>query len=164
MVARRSPACDQDAPAHEIKRPFRAFQRGGLRQAIKAIAVWALILPLAILNGAFREAVLLPSLGNPWAQALSGLLLSACIIAVAVVFVPRLVRRGSMQPWQMGALWLALTLVFEFGFGRLVLGRSWPDLLAAYTFADGNIWPLVLLITAAAPSLAARLPGRHAGR
>jgi len=131
---------------------------------IKAIAAWALILPLAILNGAFREAVLLPSLGNPWAQALSGLLLSACIIAVAVAFVPRLVRRGSMQPWQMGVLWLALTLVFEFGFGRLVLDRSWPELLGAYTFADGNLWPLVLLVTAAAPPLAARLQGQRAGR
>lgn len=121
---------------------------------LKAVAVWALILPLAIVNGAFREAVLLPGLGNPWAQMLSGLLLSACIVGVAAAFVPRIVRGGSMRPWRIGLLWLALTLVFEFGFGRLVAGRSWPELFAAYTFADGNIWPLVLVVTACAPSLA----------
>lgn len=131
-------------------------------QVIKAIAIWAVILPLAVVNGAFREAVLLSVLGNPWAQILSGLLLSACVIAVAAVFVPRLVRRGSMQPWQIGMLWLALTMVFEFGFGRLV-GRSWPELFAAYSFTDGNIWPLVLLVTAAAPSLAVRLPTQRTG-
>jgi hypothetical protein len=131
---------------------------------LKAIAVWALILPLAIMNGAFREAVLLPGLGNPWAQMLSGLLLSACIIAVAAVFVPRIVRGGAPQPHLVGILWLALTLVFEFGFGRLVAGRSWTELFAAYTFADGNIWPLVLVVTATAPSLAVWFAGKHAKR
>lgn len=128
---------------------------------LKPIAVWALILPLAILNGAFREAVLLPGLGNPWAQMLSGLLLSACIIAVAAVFVPRIVRGGTPQPHLIGILWLALTLVFEFGFGRLVAGRSWTELFAAYTFADGNIWPLVLVVTTFAPSLAVWFAGKN---
>lgn len=128
---------------------------------IKAVAVWALILPLAIANGAFREAVLLPGLGNPWAQMLSGLLLSACIVGVAAVFVPRIGRDKSMRPWRIGLLWLALTLVFEFGFGRLVAGRSWPELFAAYTFADGNIWPLVLVVTACAPSLAVWRADKH---
>jgi hypothetical protein len=127
---------------------------------IKATAVWALILVLAILNGALREAVLLPALGKPWGLTLSGLLLAACIVAVALAFVPRIVRQGGVEPWRIGLRWLVLTLVFEFGFGRLVQGRSWDELLQAYTFADGNLWPLVLVVTAVAPSLAVWRAGR----
>lgn len=127
---------------------------------LKATAVWALILVLAILNGALREAVLLPALGKPWGLLLSGLLLAACIVAVALAFVPRIVRQGGVEPWRIGLRWLVLTLVFEFGFGRLVQGRSWDELLQAYTFADGNLWPLVLVVTAVAPSLAVWRAGR----
>ncbi len=134
---------------------FRWFTLYGVKvPMLKATAVWALILILAILNGALREAVLLPALGKPWGLMLSGVLLAACIAVVALTFVPRIVRTGAVEPWRIGLLWLVLTLVFEFGFGRLVQGRSWAELLQAYTFADGNLWPLVLLVTAVAPSLA----------
>jgi hypothetical protein len=34
---------------------------------LKAAAIWLLILVLAVLNGAFREAVLLPCVGTPLA-------------------------------------------------------------------------------------------------
>ena len=35
----------------------------------------------------------------------------------------------------MGTGWLALTVVFEFGFGRLVAKQSWDELLADYNVA-----------------------------
>jgi hypothetical protein len=40
--------------------------------------------------------------------------------------------------------------------------KSWAELLQAYTFRDGNIWPLVLLVTVLAPVLAWRLRPRLA--
>jgi hypothetical protein len=58
-----------------------------------------------------------------------------------------------------GLGWLALTVLFELAFG-LVQHRSWPELLAAYTFSGGNIWPIVLATTALAPVMAARARGR----
>lgn len=58
----------------------------------------------------------------------------------------------------MGLGGLALTLVFEFSFG-LWQGESWPVLLEAYSFKDGNIWPVVLAVTALAPYIATRLRG-----
>jgi hypothetical protein len=58
-----------------------------------------------------------------------------------------------------GALWLLLTLIFQFAFGRLVLNKSWGQLLEAYTFKDGDIWPAVLIVTALAPWLSARIRG-----
>jgi hypothetical protein len=48
--------------------------------------------------------------------------------------------------------------VFEFSFG-LGQGKSWPVMLEPYTFEGGNIWPVVLAVTALAPYLAARLRG-----
>ena len=51
----------------------------------KAVALWFGILALAMLNGAAREKLLVPSLGSFGALVLSGLLLSACVFLVALV-------------------------------------------------------------------------------
>ena len=129
---------------------------------VKAAAAWLLILACAILNGLLREAVLLPWLGMPGAMVLSGLLLSLCIVAVAVLLGPWLGPLGIGQRLAIGVFWLVLTLAFEFGFGRLVQQRSWSQLFEAYTFRDGNLWPLVLVVTLLAPLLAAiRRPDRR---
>lgn len=132
---------------------------GAAMTAFRALMIWAGILVLAIANGVLRESVLMPGLGTAAAFVLSGLLLSAMIFGVAYVSVPWLRLRSSAQCWFVGCGWLALTLVFEFSFG-LLQGKSWPVLLEAYTFRDGNIWPVVLVITALSPYLAARLRGR----
>lgn len=124
---------------------------------LRALGVWLLILVLAIVNGGLREWLLLPHLGLPLAQWLSGAILSLCILAVACVFVPRLGAQTTRMLLGLGAFWLLMTLVFEFGFGRLVQARAWHELLQAYTFKDGNLWPLVLVITFLAPLIGARI-------
>jgi hypothetical protein len=43
--------------------------------------------------------------------------------------------------------------------GMFLLGKSWHTMLQAYTFTNGNIWPLVLLVTGAAPYMAAKFRG-----
>lgn len=123
----------------------------------KAVAIWAGILVLAIANGWLREAVLIPRLGRTPGLLISGLLLSLAILAAACASLPWLGARSTAQLIATGTVWLGLTLAFELGFGRLVQGRSWTELLQAYTFRDGNLWPIVLACTAAAPYLAARL-------
>ncbi|KFZ30406.1 hypothetical protein IDSA_10085 [Pseudidiomarina salinarum] len=121
--------------------------------ALKALVIWAGILLLAIINGVLRESVLMPALGTPAALILSGLLLCALIIGVAYFSLPWL---QIQRPVELG--WLALTLAFEFSFG-LWQGKSWPELLEAYTFTGGNIWLIVLAVTALAPYIAAKLRG-----
>ena len=122
---------------------------------LRVIGIWLLILLCAVLNGALRETVLLPHLPRSAAFVLSGVLLSACILGAAMLLIPRLGPLSTAQLWRIGALWLAMTLAFEFGFG-LLRGLSWQELFSAYTFRDGNIWPLVLLILCIAPRLAMR--------
>lgn len=123
----------------------------------RALVVWLGIFVLAVINGLLREAILLPMLGMPLALILSGLLLSVLILAVAYLSLPWLGRRPTRGYIAIGLGWLCLTLVFEFAFGCLVQGRTWAELLEAYTFRGGNLWPLVLLVTAMSPYVAARL-------
>lgn len=126
--------------------------------AAKALAIWVVILVLAVINGTFREAVLIPKLGNTSGLLLSGVLLCLLILAATYVLLPWLHIRRLSQLVLVGLCWLALTLVFEFSFG-LLRGQALPEILGAYTFKGGNIWSVVLLVTAAAPWLAARLRG-----
>ena len=121
----------------------------------KAFAVWLIILAFAVANGALREAVLIPHLGKKPGLFLSGVLLSALILTVAYLTLPWLDASGVGELFAIGLGWLLLTLAFEFSFG-LIQGKSWPSILEAYTFKDGNMWPVVLLLTAAAPYLADR--------
>ena len=126
--------------------------------AVKSLMIWCGILVLAIANGVLRESVLVPLLGVTAALVLSGGLLSTLILGVAYLSLPWLKIRRPLELWLVGLGWLALTLVFEFTFG-LWQGKSWPELLNAYTFEGGNLWPVVLAVTALAPRLAARLRG-----
>lgn len=125
----------------------------------KALLVWLGILILAMANGAFREGVLIPRLGSPAGLVTSGVILSLLILAAAWAVLPWFGTLRASRCWTIGLLWLALTLAFEFGFGRLARRKPWPELLQAYTFRGGNLWPLVLAVTVLAPWIAARLRG-----
>lgn len=129
---------------------------------LRAFGAWLLILACAILNGALREAVLLPAFGKPAALAISGLLLSALTLAVALSAIRWVGVTRASQSLAVGSFWLLLTLAFEFGFGLLVQRHTWQEMLEAYTFKDGNLWPLVLAVVLLAPLLAYKLrkPGK----
>lgn len=125
---------------------------------IKALIIWSGILVLAIANGMLRESVLIPAFGTPAALVLSGLLLSAVILGMTYYSLPWLQVTSPAGLFAVGFGWLALTLLFEFSFG-LWQGKPWPELLEAYTFKDGNLWPVVLVVIVFAPFLAAKLRG-----
>ena len=128
---------------------------------VRAFIAWLLILGLAIVNGVLREGVLVPALGTTPGLMLSGAILAACVLVVALLLVARLGRVSTRRCLGIGAFWLALTLAFEFGFGRAVAHKTWTQLLDAYTFRDGNLWPLVLLVVVLAPLFAAWLRRRR---
>ena len=131
--------------------------------AVKALAVWLVILSTAIANGVLREQLLVRQLGNAPGLIVSGLLLSALILAVTVFALPWLRLTSTSQAVGVGLAWLVLTLTFELSFGRFQ-GKSWSSMLDAYTFKDGNIWPLVLLTTATAPCVAVGIRGLWTSR
>lgn len=126
--------------------------------AAKALLIWFAIMVLAMVNGLLRESVLVPIFGAVPGMALSGVLLSGLILVVTYLFLPWFGTRDRGRFILIGLIWLLLTLVFEFSFGVL-RGQTPAEMLHAYTFAGGNIWPIVLLMTAIAPWLAARFRG-----
>jgi len=124
---------------------------------MKAFALWFAILILAMLNGALREKALIPAWGPAVAFLVSGIILSVCVFAVAFVGAPWFGRLSSGHWLLVGAFWVVVTVVFEFGFGRLIQNKPWPELLDAYYFKGGNIWPVVLLVTLISPFIAGKL-------
>jgi len=123
----------------------------------RALLVWCVILAGAVANGALREAWLIPALGLPAGLFISGLLLSAVVLIAALLSVRWIGVATDRQALAIGAFWLAATLIFEFGFGAGLRHKTLDELLAAYTFNDGNLWPLVLAATLLAPFVARRL-------
>ena len=127
-----------------------------MRFRVRAVLVWLAILVLAIVNGALREAFLVPAFGRPAGLLASGVLLASLVLAVAFASARWLLLSSRARAWRLGLAWLAMTLAFEFGFGMLLQHKPLREMLAAYTLRDGNIWPLVLLATLLAPVLARR--------
>ncbi len=122
----------------------------------RSAGAWLILVILAVLNGALREALLVPSLGPRIAVPLSGLLLSALIFLAALAVFPFLGIASSSRAWQAGMLWLVLTVAFEFLFGRFVLGDPWAKLFEAYKIWNGDPWVMVLAAALCSPFLAGR--------
>lgn len=125
---------------------------------LKAFAIWILFALLAGLNGVVREKFFIPFLGERLAPPLSGVLLSILIFLVTYFTLPFLGISGRSS-WMIGAMWLSLTVLFEFGFGHYMMGKSWGELTEAYKPHKGNQWLLVLVTIFIAPYLASRLKG-----
>jgi hypothetical protein len=128
----------------------------------RASLAWLAILLLAILNGGFRQALLIPRLGELNGRAVSTLLLCGLVFLAAWLLVPWIRPGNSRTAWSIGVLWLALTLAFEFLAGHYLFGDSWESLLAEYNLARGRIWILVLMTVLAAPVVVYTLRLREA--
>ena len=125
----------------------------------RAGLVWLGLLAVAVGNGALRQGVLVPRMGETVGRALSSVTLSAAILVMAWLTIGWLAPRSAEGAWRIGGLWLALTLAFELLAGHYLFGTPWSTLLADYDLRRGRIWVLVLITTAVAPLVAARLRG-----
>jgi len=121
---------------------------------IRTLLIWSGLLVLAIANGGFREAVLVPKLGLGLARAISTILLSALILVFGWAVTPWIGPATLQDAWVIGALWVTLTLAFEFLGGHFLFGKPWPELLADYNVFEGRIWVMVLVVTMLTPALA----------
>lgn len=123
---------------------------------LAGMLAWIVMLVCAILNGAFREIVLAPQIGSA-AQPLSGVTGAAIFTLITYMMLKWLGKPySSRELLTLGVFWLLFIIVFEFTFGRYVMGKEWGDLLAAYDLRTGNLWSLLLLYTAFLPLLVSR--------
>lgn len=119
----------------------------------RAGAVWFAIMVVAVLNGAARDILLVPRLGDPVARALSCLTLAALIVLVTWLSLRWIHPASSGDAWTIGVMWLAMTLTFEFVAGHYLFHTEWSTLLADYNLLAGRLWILVLVTTTVAPAL-----------
>ena len=124
---------------------------------VRALLVWLLLLVAAVVNGTVRQAVFLPLLGENAARVVSTLLLSGVIFGLGWLLSGFLDLVSSREAWLVGALWVGLTVAFEFLAGHFLFGAPWPKLLEDYNVARGRIWILVLATTLLAPVVVHRL-------
>jgi len=122
----------------------------------KSILIWLSIIPLAILNGALREAFLTSWLGESCAQPVSGIILCLLIFIVSFIFIPRIGKGEEKTYWKIGILWIVLTIVFETIFG-LATGIGFSELLKAYDITTGNLWLIIVIFTGIVPWLTAKI-------
>ncbi len=117
---------------------------------------WLVLMILAIANGAFREAVLSPSMSELQAHQLSTIL-GIIIFTVAVwLFSSYTYPQSLKDALVIGFSWLGMTLCFEFLFGHFVAGHSWSRLLQDYDLLSGRVWLVLLAWIIVLPVLAYR--------
>jgi hypothetical protein len=123
----------------------------------RALTIWFGILVLANINGAVREAWLIPVLGPTPGRAVSTIILTALVFLVSWLSVTWIAPPKPRDALLVGVLWLLLALAFEFLVGHYVFHKPWAELTEDYHVLRGRIWPLVLLAVLFAPLWAGRL-------
>jgi len=124
---------------------------------LRASVVWLVIIGVETAHGILRTVLLVPVIGDFPARQVGVFTGSVLILGVAVLFI-RWVRAGTNRRLlAVGLLWAVLTVLFEIGLGRRILGLPWDRLLEDYDLTRGGVLGLGLLFMAVTPLLAARL-------
>jgi len=126
---------------------------------LKSTATWPAFIPIAIINGLFREKFLVQLFGIRRALPLSGFSCAILFFLLVYISLPWLGSLTLRQSLLIGLSWLVMTIQFELLFGRIITRRPWMDLLQAYNLLTGNLRILVLLIVAISPFLVTKLRG-----
>lgn len=114
-----------------------------MKKYVIVFLIWVMIIPIAILNGGFREYVLMMHL-EILALPLSGIILSVCIFLVAYLFVPK-IKGGVKRDYILfGVMWFVLTNLFDLS-SYIKSGEGFAGLLQSYNILTGNTWILVVL-------------------
>ncbi len=125
-----------------------------MKKYVLAFLIWVMIIPIAILNGGFREYVLV-KLGG-LAHPLSGIILSVCIFIVAYLLVPKIKNCVKRDYFWFGVMWFILTNLFDLS-AYIKSGEGFAGLLKSYNILTGNTWLLVVLTVLFAPMLVMKI-------
>ena len=125
-----------------------------MKKYVFAFLIWVMIIPIAIINGGFREYVLV-KLGE-LALPLSGIILSICIFIVAYLLVPKIKNCVKRDYIFFGVMWFVLTNLFDLS-AYIKEGEGFAGLLQSYNIFTGNTWLLVVLTALFAPMIVMKI-------
>lgn len=124
---------------------------------LRAVAVWLILIGTEVLHGVLRALYLAPRVGDLRARQIGVFIGSGLILAIAWLAAPWLRAETSRSQLLIGGVWLGLTLLFEVGFGRVVLRYPWGRVASDYDVFRGGLLPVGLLVLLLAPWITARL-------
>jgi hypothetical protein len=124
---------------------------------LKAFGVWLGMLVAAFLNGALRELLLVPRVGEHVGHVISVFLLSGAIFGIAYLFINTQRPVPASMLLGIGLFWLVLSLLFEFGFFHYVRHEPWEKLLADYNIVRGRLLIVVWLTTLFSPLVCGKI-------
>ena len=122
----------------------------------RSFAVWLLMMAIETIHGVLRNRLLAPLVGDFRARQIGVFIGSALILGVAALTIGWIRPTSERSLLAIGALWLALTLAFEFGLGR-TLGRPWDAMLADYDLSHGGLLSIGMVVLALSPWIAVRI-------
>lgn len=118
---------------------------------------WLPMVPIAVANGVLRDLWYAKRISEPHAHQIS----TVSALVLLGVYMWSVMRvwpaATSEQALAVGAMWLVMTLAFEFLFGHFVARQPWRRLLHDYNLFAGRVWLLIPLWVAVAPYLFFRL-------
>ena len=119
--------------------------------------MWLLVLAVEFTHGTLRWIVLRPRVGDFRSAQIGVFTGSVLFLLIVHFFEPGMTLRSFADCLRVELLWVALTLAFEWNFGRYVMGRSWESIAAEYNLSHGGLMPVGLGIFAVTPWIAWRL-------
>jgi hypothetical protein len=124
---------------------------------LKAFEVWLGMLVAAFLNGALRELLFVRLVGEQVGHVISVFLLSGAIFGLTYLFIKALQPLPASLLLGIGLFWLALSLLFEFGFFHYAMHEPWEKLWADYNIFQGQLLSVVWLTTLFSPLVCGKL-------
>ena len=118
--------------------------------------LWIPMLFIAIANGGLRELLVKKWMNDLAAHQLSTFTLLVFFSVYIFLIIRKFPPSSSAKALMIGLVWIALTLIFEFGFGRW-RGHSWATLLQDYNIFKGRLWLFVPVWVGVAPYLSYKL-------
>lgn len=129
------------------------------------LGVWVIMAAVAVVNGVFREVVLISHVGEYVGHVLSTALLVVALLLVSFLYFRRTsLEYGYVELIVIGVLWMSLTVGFEFLVGyveRIPVAVT----LGQYDVLAGQVWiavPLTLLSPARLRLVPLRVNSREA--
>jgi hypothetical protein len=139
------------------------YQNSGIIRTMNIVRyafLWFPLVIVAIVNGLIRQELIIPLTGDLAGHQVSTVTFVLLLFGYTWLVMRRWPIPASKQSWQIGAMWLVMTVVFEFGFGHYVMGHPWERLLHDYNLIEGRLWVVVLAATFVAPAVVRRWQGR----
>ena len=122
----------------------------------RALVVWMLMMAIETIHGVLRNRLLAPLVGDFRARQIGVFIGSALILGVAILTIGWIRPTSVRSLVVIGAMWLVLTLAFEFGLGR-AHDRPWAAMLADYDLSRGGLLSIGMVVLPLSPWIAARI-------